>query len=43
MFLRREQPLTNAALRQLSREAVVLARAHDGGFRSWMHKPDLED
>lgn len=43
VFLRREQPLTNAALRQLSREAVVLARAHGGGFRSWMHKPDLED
>ena len=43
LFLRREQPLTNAALRQLFREAVVLARAHGGGFRSWMHKPDLED
>jgi hypothetical protein len=43
LFLRREQPLTNAALRRLFREALVLAHTRGGRFQSWMHKPDLTD
>ena len=43
LFLRREQPLTNAALRLLFREALVLAHTRGGRFHSWMHKPDLRD
>lgn len=43
LFLRREQPLTNVALRRLFREALVLAHTNGGRFHSWMHKPDLTD
>ncbi len=43
LFLRREQPLTNRALRLMIREAVVLAHAHGGWVHSWMHAPDLAD
>lgn len=43
LFLRREQPLTNIALRRLFREAIVLADGYEGRFHSWMHKPDLMD
>lgn len=43
LFLRRKQPLTNYALRRLFRDAIVFAYCHEGGFHSWMHKPDLSD
>lgn len=43
LFLRREQPLTNHALRRLFRDAIVFAHRRGGRFHSWMHKPDLSD
>lgn len=43
LFLRREQPLTNRALRLMFREALVLADAYGGRLHSWMHAPGLTE
>ena len=41
LFIRRDQPLTNYALRRMFRDALIVAHAHGGGFHSWMHTPML--
>jgi hypothetical protein len=43
LFIRREQPLTDAALRDMFAEVLAFASEHGGKFHSWMHKPDLQD
>ena len=39
LFLRRRQPLTDAAVLGLIRDAIVLADRLGGRFHSWAHAP----
>ena len=39
VFLRRKQRLTRQAVRDLIRDAILLAHEVDGRFQSWAHEP----
>ena len=43
VFLRRNQSLTDDALKAMFREVLALAIECNGRFHSWMHAPDLPD
>jgi hypothetical protein len=43
LFLRRTQPLTQAAVRALIADAVTLAFRYGGRFHSWTHERTLMD
>jgi hypothetical protein len=43
VFLRRNQPLTDDALKAMFAEVLALAIERNGRFHSWIHAPDLSD
>jgi hypothetical protein len=42
LFLRREQSLERAAVKEMLVEILQFAAANEFGFHSWMHGPDLD-
>jgi hypothetical protein len=43
VFLRRNQPLTDDALKAMFTQVLALAIEYNGRFHSWMHAPELPD